>query len=76
LADGHQPDCPRCLQFTHHDSYSRAVKHFDGTQSAVSLIRVRCLECGTVFTIQPSFLVRSNDPYRRGGIPPPEKLAG
>ncbi len=70
LADGHQPDCPRCLQFTHHDSYSRAVKHFDGTQSAVSLIRVRCLECGAVFTIQPSFLVR----YKRYETDALEKL--
>src|SRR5512145_865668 len=70
LADGHQSDCPRCLQFTHHDSYSRAVKHFDGTQSVVMLIRVRCLECGTVFTIQPSFLVR----YKRYETDAIEKL--
>lgn len=58
LADGHQADCPRHLHFTHHDSYTRWVKHFDGTQSLVTLIRVRCLDCGTVFTIQPSFIVR------------------
>jgi hypothetical protein len=70
LADGHQPDCRRCLQFTHHDSYRRAVKHFDGSQSAVRLIRVRCLECGVVFTIQPSFLVR----YKRYETDAIEKL--
>ena len=58
LADGHHADCPRHLHFTHHDSYTRWVKHFDGTQSLVTLIRVRCLDCGAVFTIQPSFIVR------------------
>ncbi len=50
--------CPRHLHFTHHDSYTRWVKHFDGTQSLVTLIRVRCLDCDAVFTIQPSFIVR------------------
>lgn len=70
LADGHQPDCPRCLQLTHHDSYNREVKHFDGTKSALSLIRVRCLECGVVFTIQPSFIVR----YKRYETDAIEKL--
>ena len=58
LADGHHADCLRHLHFTHHDSYTRWVKHFDGTQSLVTLIRVRCLDCGAVFTIQPSFIVR------------------
>ena len=58
LADGHHAGCPRNLHFTHHDSYTRWVKHFDGTQSLVTLIRVRCLDCGAVFTIQPSFIVR------------------
>ena len=58
LADGHHVGCPRHLHFTHHDSYTRWVKHFDGTQSLVTLIRVRCLDCGAVFTIQPSFIVR------------------
>jgi hypothetical protein len=58
LADGHHAGCPRHLHFTHHDSYTRWVKHFEGTQSLVTLIRVRCLDCGAVFTIQPSFIVR------------------
>ena len=58
LADGHHAGCPRLLHFTHHDSYTRWVKHFDGTQSLVTLIRVRCLDCDAVFTIQPSFIVR------------------
>lgn len=70
LADGHQPECPRCLQFTHHDSYSREVKHFEGTKSAVMVFRVRCLECGAVFTIQPSFMVR----YKRYETDAIEKL--
>ena len=58
LAHGHQADCPRCLQFTHHDAYLRWVQHFDGTRSPVTMVRVRCLECGAVFSIQPSFIVR------------------
>jgi hypothetical protein len=58
LADGHSPDCPRQLHFTHHDSYERWAKHFDGRQSLVTLFRARCLDCGAVFTIQPSFIVR------------------
>jgi len=58
LADGHHVGCPRLLHFTHHDSYTRWVKHFDGTQSLVTIIRVRCLDCDAVFTIQPSFIVR------------------
>ncbi len=70
LADGHDPDCPRCLHFTHHDSYSRWLKHFDGSKSQVVIIRVRCLECGAVFTIQPSFIVR----YKRYDTDAIEKL--
>lgn len=58
LADGHHAECPRRLHFTHHDSYTRWVKHFDGMQSLVTIFRVRCLDCGAVFTIQPSFVVR------------------
>jgi hypothetical protein len=70
LADGHDPDCPRCLHFTHHDSYPRWLKHFDGSKSQVVMIRVRCLECGAVFTIQPSFIVR----YKRYDTDAIEKL--
>ena len=70
LADGHDPDCPRCLRFTHHDSYTRWLKHFDGSKSQVEIIRVRCLECREVFTIQPSFIVR----YKRYDTDAIEKL--
>jgi hypothetical protein len=58
LANGHHPGCPRLLYFTHHDSYAREAKHFDGRQSVITLFRVRYLDCGAVFTIQPSFIVR------------------
>jgi hypothetical protein len=58
LADGHQENCSRHLHFTHHDAYTRTIKHFDGTQSVVTIFRVRCLECEAVFTILPSFIVR------------------
>jgi hypothetical protein len=70
LADGHNAGCPRHLHFTHHDDYPRWVKHFDGTQSLVTIIRVRCLECEAVFTIQPSFVVR----YKRYDTDAIEKL--
>lgn len=58
LADGHREGCPRQLHFTHHDSYVRSLKHYDGSQSSVNIHRVRCLECGVVFTILPSFVLR------------------
>jgi hypothetical protein len=58
LADGHREGCPRQLHFTHHDSYVRRLKHYDGSQSPVNIHRVRCLECGVVFTILPSFVLR------------------
>lgn len=58
LADGHRTGCPRMQRFTHHDSYTRWAKHFDGTSSLVTILRVRCLDCGAVFTIQPSFIAR------------------
>jgi hypothetical protein len=70
LADGHHAGCLRQLQFTHHDSYRRWVKHFDGTQAPVRMMRVRCLECEAVFTIQPSFVVR----YKRYETDAMEKL--
>ena len=58
LADGHGEGCPRQLHFTHHDTYVRYLKHFDGSGSLVSIMRVRCLECEAVFTGLPSFVVR------------------
>ena len=70
LADGHQGKCPRHLHFTHHDAYPRTIKHFDGTQSVVTIFRVRCLECEAVFTILPSFMVR----YKRYDTDAIEKL--
>ena len=70
LATGHEADCPRQLQFTHHDSYSRWAKHFNGGQSAVVIHRVRCLDCGAVFSVQPSFIIR----YKRYETDATEKL--
>ena len=70
LATGHKVGCPRQLQFTHHDSYTRTVKHFKGTQSEVVIHRVRCLECGAVFSVQPSFIIR----YKRYDTDAAEKL--
>ena len=58
LADGHREGCPRQLHFTHHDTYVRMLKQHNGSQSLVDIHRVRCLECGTVFTVLPSFVVR------------------
>jgi hypothetical protein len=70
LATGHEVDWPRQLQFTHHDSYTRWAKHFKGGQSAVVIHRVRCLECGAVFSVQPSFVIR----YKRYETDATEKL--
>jgi len=70
LATGHKEGCPRQLQFTHHDSYTRSAKHFKGTQSEVTIHRVRCLDCGAVFSVQPSFIIR----YKRYDTDAAEKL--
>jgi hypothetical protein len=71
LAGGHEEDCLRRLRFTHHDGYRRWAKHFDGTRSLVSILRVRCLDCGAVFTVHPSFIVR----YKRYDTDAIEKFA-
>ena len=70
LATGHKTDCPRQLHFTHHGSYTRWAKHFNGPKSQVRIFQVRCLECGEVFTVQPSFIIR----YKRYDTDGVEKL--
>jgi hypothetical protein len=70
LASGHEVGCPRHLHFTHHDSYRRWAKHFNGSQSWVVIYRVRCLDCGAVFSVQPSFIIR----YKRYETDATEKL--
>lgn len=70
LATGHDADCPRLLRFTHHDSYVRWAKHFNGTKSTVTILRVRCLDCEAVFSVQPSFIIR----YKRYETDATEKL--
>jgi hypothetical protein len=70
LATGHEADCPRHLHFTHHDSYRRWAKHFNGSQTEVVIQRVRCLDCGAVFSVQPSFIIR----YKRYETDATEKL--
>jgi len=58
LADGHYPGCARLLHFTHHQTYTRTLRHFASAPDLVAIVRVRCLDCGAVFTILPSFVVR------------------
>ena len=70
LATGHKVGCQRQLHFTHHDSYDRQTSHYDGSQSTVTIYRVRCLECGAVFSVQPSFIIR----YKRLETDATEKL--
>jgi len=70
LATGHEADCPRQLHFTHHNSYRRWAKHFNGNQTEVVIYRVRCLDCGAVFSVQPSFIIR----YKRYETDATEKL--
>jgi hypothetical protein len=71
LADRHKEGCLRRLHFTHHDEYKRGIRHFDGTRALVDILRVRCLECEAVFSIQPSFIVR----YKRYDTDAIEKFA-
>jgi len=70
LATGHKEGCPRQLQFTPHSSYSRWAKHFDGTKSLVTILRLACMECQAVFSIHPSFIIR----YKRYETDATEKL--
>jgi hypothetical protein len=70
LATEYEAGCPRQLHFTHHGSYSRWAKHFSGDQSVVVIHRGRCLECGAVFSVQPSFIIR----YKRYETDAAEKL--
>jgi len=70
LATEHKEGCPRQLQFTPHSSYSRWAKHFDGSKSLVTILRVECLDCHAVFSVQPSFIIR----YKRYETDATEKL--
>lgn len=70
LATGHHEGCPRQLHFTRHGSYTRWAEHFNGTKSLVTILRVRCLDCEAVFTVQPSFIIR----YKRYETDATEKL--
>lgn len=70
LGNGHEEKCVRQLHFTHHGSYKRTAKHFDGSQSVVTIPRVRCLDCGVVFSVQPSCIIR----YKRYETDAVEKL--
>lgn len=70
LATGHKAGCPRQLRFTPHGSYTRLAKHFEGTQSLVTILRVECLDCQAVFSVQPSFIIR----YKRYETDATEKL--
>jgi hypothetical protein len=70
LATGHEAGCPRQLHFTPHASYCRSAKHFKGGQSVVLIQRVRCLDCGAAFSVQPSFIIR----YKRYETDAVEKL--
>ena len=70
LATGHNESCARELHFTHHDSYTRWARHFNGTKSLVTILRVRCLDCGAVFSVQPAFIIR----YKRYETDATEKL--
>ena len=70
LATGHKAGCPRQLRFTYHSSYTRWAKHFDGTKSLVTIVRVQCLGCKAVFSVQPAFIIR----YKRYETDATEKL--
>ncbi len=70
LATGHKKGCPRQLRFTPHGHYTRWAKHFDGAKSLVTILRVECLDCQAVFSVQPSFIIR----YKRYETDAIEKL--
>jgi hypothetical protein len=54
----HKPDCAHTHRFTRHGHYSRGAIPWQGDPYEVCIWQVRCLDCGAVFSILPSFLVR------------------
>lgn len=54
----HKEGCTCSQGYTRHRSRQRTPKNFRGERYDVPIWQIRCLECGTVFTILPSFLAR------------------
>jgi hypothetical protein len=52
----HQKNCPRQRGWTHHDSFSRWHRPASGTPEPMRIHRVRCLDCGAVVSVFPSFI--------------------
>jgi len=53
----HHRGCPRHSRFTDHGHYIRTIKGLNGKYELI-IHRVRCLDCGSVYTICPSFAFR------------------
>ncbi len=54
----HKEGCTCSKGYTHHLSRTRTPRNFRGERYEVPIWQIRCLECGAVFTILPSFLAR------------------
>lgn len=54
----HKSGCAHPHPFTRHGHYSRGAIPWQGDPYEVCIWQVRCLDCGVVFSILPSFLVR------------------
>jgi hypothetical protein len=66
----HERGCPRRKGYTRHHCRTRHPKDFRGESYEVPIWQIRCLDCGAVFTILPSFLGR----YQRWDIDAMAKL--
>jgi hypothetical protein len=54
----HKEGCTCSRGYTRHQSRQRTPKNFRGERYEVPIWQIRCLECGAVFTVLPSFLAR------------------
>ena len=54
----HKEGCTCSKGYTRHRSRQRTPKNFRGERYEVPIWQIRCLECGAVFTVLPSFLAR------------------
>lgn len=54
----HKNGCTRSKGYTRHRSRHRIPQNFRGERYEVPIWQIRCKECGTVFTVLPSFLAR------------------
>jgi hypothetical protein len=54
----HREDCVGAHRYTRHSTRFRWVHRLHGRAMLVPISQIRCLDCGAVFTVLPSFVLR------------------